>query len=211
MKSCSLLHWEEINNWNQLKAYLKSHPGNPAVSEFDWGTGENPRRSARFSEKAKASPPEKESPRKRSRKSSGSKKGEKESVTEGENEVQMQWTKSAEIQLEETAPVEVNDDLKFHEDARKPRMAMKEKLRSRARTGTAEEAGSSEVAENGSNNVEEMAEKLQQSDSEKENAPDHKNIPDNVAMNEDGGTQDTTNGSTVSAQNGWEIMENGHG
>ncbi|KAJ6427453.1 hypothetical protein OIU84_022950 [Salix udensis] len=75
--------------------YLKSHPGNPAVSEFDWGTGENPRRSARFSEKAKASPTEKESPRKRSRKSSGSKKGEKESVTEGENEVQMQWTKSA--------------------------------------------------------------------------------------------------------------------
>ncbi|KAJ6715259.1 METHYL-CPG BINDING DOMAIN CONTAINING PROTEIN EXPRESSED [Salix viminalis] len=207
-------------------AYLKSHPGNPAVSEFDWGTGENPRRSARFSEKAKASPPEKESPRKRSRKSSGSKKGEKESVTEGENEVQMQWTKSAEIQLEETAPVEVNDDLKFHEDAKETKngdegeakeaehaLEVKEKEHGGAavRYKAAEEAGSSEVAENGSNNVEEMAEKLQQSDSEKENAPDHKNIPDNVAMNEDGGTQDTTNGSTVSAQNGWEIMENGHG
>uniref|UniRef100_A0A6N2M8X0 Uncharacterized protein n=1 Tax=Salix viminalis TaxID=40686 RepID=A0A6N2M8X0_SALVM len=207
-------------------AYLKSHPGNPAVSEFDWGTGENPRRSARFSEKAKASPPGKESPRKRSRKSSGSKKGEKESVTEGENEVQMQWTKSAEIQLEETAPVEVNDDLKFHEDAKETKngdegeakeaehaLEVKEKEHGGAavRYKAAEEAGSSEVAENGSNNVEEMAEKLQQSDSEKENAPDHKNIPDNVAMNEDGGTQDTTNGSTVSAQNGWEIMENGHG
>ncbi|KAJ6308933.1 hypothetical protein OIU76_018513 [Salix suchowensis] len=128
-------------------------------------------------------------------------------------------------QLEETAPVEVNDDIKVHEDAKETKngdegeakeaqhaLEVKEKEHGGAavRYKAAEEAGSSEVAENGSNKVEEMAEKLQQTDSERQNAPDHKNIPDNVAMNEDGGTQDTTNG-TVSAQNGWEIMENGHG
>ncbi|XP_028108874.1 uncharacterized protein LOC114307678 [Camellia sinensis] len=44
---------KEIINRKQLEQYLKSHPGNPAISEFDWGTGETPRRSARISEKAK--------------------------------------------------------------------------------------------------------------------------------------------------------------
>ncbi|GFZ07955.1 methyl-CPG-binding domain 10 [Actinidia rufa] len=42
---------EEINNRKQLEQYLKSHPDNPAVSEFDWGTGDTPRRSARISSK----------------------------------------------------------------------------------------------------------------------------------------------------------------
>ncbi|KAE8637186.1 hypothetical protein CSA_021699, partial [Cucumis sativus] len=48
---------EAIHNKRQLDQYLKSHPGNPASSEFDWRTGETPRRSARISEKAKATPP----------------------------------------------------------------------------------------------------------------------------------------------------------
>ncbi|OUZ99883.1 Methyl-CpG DNA binding [Macleaya cordata] len=70
---------EEISNRKQLEQYLKSHPGGPAISEFDWGTGETPRRSVRISEKAKATPPsESEPPKKRSRKSSGSKKDNKE-------------------------------------------------------------------------------------------------------------------------------------
>jgi hypothetical protein len=30
---------EEIKNKRQLSQYLKAHPGGPAVSEFDWGTG----------------------------------------------------------------------------------------------------------------------------------------------------------------------------
>ncbi|KAF8393206.1 hypothetical protein HHK36_021447 [Tetracentron sinense] len=87
---------EEINNRKQLEKYLKSHPGGPAISEFDWGTGETPRRSTRISEKAKASPPpESEPPKKRSRKSSGSKKDNKETEvtpeeTEGNKEVDMQ-------------------------------------------------------------------------------------------------------------------------
>ncbi|KAL2555014.1 methyl-CpG-binding domain-containing protein 11-like [Forsythia ovata] len=85
---------EEINNRRQLEQYLKSHPGNPALSEFDWSTGETPRRSSRISEKAKATPPSKESesPNKRRRKASGTKKdremdtGKEES--EGKKEVE---------------------------------------------------------------------------------------------------------------------------
>nr|6ACV_A Chain A, Methyl-CpG-binding domain-containing protein 11 [Arabidopsis thaliana] len=29
---------EEISNRKQLEQYLKSHPGNPAIAEFDWTT-----------------------------------------------------------------------------------------------------------------------------------------------------------------------------
>ncbi|MED6168034.1 hypothetical protein PIB30_008387 [Stylosanthes scabra] len=82
---------EEINNRKQLEQYLKAHPGGPAASEFDWGTGETPRRSARISEKAKvAPPPESEPPKKRGKKSSASKKDEKEEEKEETKEVQMQ-------------------------------------------------------------------------------------------------------------------------
>ncbi|XP_071742245.1 uncharacterized protein [Rutidosis leptorrhynchoides] len=72
---------EEITNRKQLEQYLKSHPGGPKISEFDWTSGQTPRRSTRISEKVKSTPPpsETESPKKRSRKSSSSKK-EKEDV-----------------------------------------------------------------------------------------------------------------------------------
>lgn len=70
---------EEITSRKQLEQYLKSHPGNPAISEFDWSTGETPRRSARISEKAKITPPPLESePPKKRRRSSISKKEKKE-------------------------------------------------------------------------------------------------------------------------------------
>lgn len=72
-----------------MELYLKAHPGGPAASEFDWGTGETPRRSARISEKAKAAPPrESEPPKKRSRKTSASKQDnkEKEAAPEGTEE-----------------------------------------------------------------------------------------------------------------------------
>ncbi|WJX48782.1 hypothetical protein P8452_35301 [Trifolium repens] len=75
---------EEISSKKQLEKYLKAHPGNPNISEFDWGTGETPRRSTRISEKVKTTPPPSEAgpPKKRSRKSSGSKKDDKETETE---------------------------------------------------------------------------------------------------------------------------------
>lgn len=68
---------EEIKSKRQLDQFLKSHPGGPSVSEFDWGTGDTPRRSARISEKSKATEsPESEPVKKKQR--SASKKGEKE-------------------------------------------------------------------------------------------------------------------------------------
>ncbi|CAK9164878.1 unnamed protein product [Ilex paraguariensis] len=90
---------EEINNRKKMEQYLKMHPGNPAISEFDWGTGETPRRSARISEKAKATPPstESEQSKKRSRKSSSTNKDNKEmeiptEETEGKEKVELQDT-----------------------------------------------------------------------------------------------------------------------
>uniref|UniRef100_M4EEJ5 glucan endo-1,3-beta-D-glucosidase n=1 Tax=Brassica campestris TaxID=3711 RepID=M4EEJ5_BRACM len=74
---------EEINNRKQLEQYLKSHPGSPAIAEFDWTTSGTPRRrSARISEKTKSTPsPDKEPPKKRGRtKSSGSKKDTDEGI-----------------------------------------------------------------------------------------------------------------------------------
>ncbi|CAG7877451.1 unnamed protein product [Brassica rapa] len=74
---------EEINNRKQLEQYLKSHPGSPAIAEFDWTTSGTPRRrSARISEKTKSTPsPDKEPPKKRGRtKSSGSKKDTDEEI-----------------------------------------------------------------------------------------------------------------------------------
>ncbi|KAG4972637.1 hypothetical protein AAZX31_13G346400 [Glycine max] len=76
---------EEINTKKQLEQYLKAHPGNPVISEFDWGTGETPRRSARISEKVKSTPPaDSDTPKKRARKSSGSKKDNKETESASE-------------------------------------------------------------------------------------------------------------------------------
>ncbi|XP_062008209.1 methyl-CpG-binding domain-containing protein 11-like isoform X1 [Rosa rugosa] len=90
---------EEINNKKQLEQYLKSHPGNPALSEFDWSTGETPRRSSRISEKVKSTPPpENEPPKKRGRKSSGSKdnKVETTDAEHGTNDTEMKDAEVAE-------------------------------------------------------------------------------------------------------------------
>ncbi|CAK8574637.1 unnamed protein product [Lathyrus sativus] len=78
---------EEITSRRQLERYLKSHPENPNISEFDWGTSDTPRRSSRISEKVKTtSPAEAEPPKKRGRKSIGSKKDDKVTETEAHSE-----------------------------------------------------------------------------------------------------------------------------
>ncbi|XP_071729531.1 methyl-CpG-binding domain-containing protein 10-like isoform X1 [Rutidosis leptorrhynchoides] len=71
---------DDIMNRKQLEQYLNAHPGGPKLSEFDWGSGESPRRSTRISEKVKSTPPaaENESPKKRVRKSSSLKKDKTE-------------------------------------------------------------------------------------------------------------------------------------
>ncbi|KAE8682408.1 Methyl-CpG-binding domain-containing protein 11 [Hibiscus syriacus] len=94
---------EEINNRKQLEKYLKSHPGNPPLSEFDWGTGETPRRSSRISEKAKATPtPEKEPPKKRGRKSSTAKKEHEETEAVPEKPEGEKESEKEDVQIVET-------------------------------------------------------------------------------------------------------------
>ncbi|CAL5198645.1 unnamed protein product [Lathyrus oleraceus] len=82
---------EEIHNKRQLDKYLKANPGGPNISEFDWGTGETPRRSSRISEKVKASPPlePKSEPSKKRYKKSASKKEASEDEEETKD-VEMQ-------------------------------------------------------------------------------------------------------------------------
>ncbi|GMH04533.1 hypothetical protein Nepgr_006373 [Nepenthes gracilis] len=102
---------EEIGSRRQLEQYLKLHPGGPALSDFDWGTGETPRRSARISEKAKASPAESETPKKRTRKMSASKKISQDA------DATIEVTKAEDVQVEEaekseTAAKESQDEKK---------------------------------------------------------------------------------------------------
>ncbi|KAK7304167.1 hypothetical protein RJT34_15259 [Clitoria ternatea] len=111
---------EDFNNKKQLEKYLKAHPGGPAVSEFDWGTGETPRRSTRISEKAKATPPpESEPPKKRGKRSSASKNEASQEEKEDTKEVQMQEadnTKDDKDIEEEKNVVKENQDDKSVED-----------------------------------------------------------------------------------------------
>ncbi|KAL0429783.1 UNVERIFIED_CONTAM: Glucan endo-1,3-beta-glucosidase 14 [Sesamum radiatum] len=111
---------EEIGNRKQLEQYLKAHPGSPALSEFDWGTGETPRRSARISEKVKATPPSKEiePPKKRGRRSSAKKDKEMETgkeEAEGIKITEMQDAGTGEKKVEEKE-TEVTNESKLEED-----------------------------------------------------------------------------------------------
>lgn len=80
---------EEIKSKRQLELYMKSHPGGPSTSEFDWGTGDTPRRSSRLTDKSKAvESPESETPKKKQRKSGLKKVGKgKEEDSDGDVEV----------------------------------------------------------------------------------------------------------------------------
>ncbi|KAL8223142.1 hypothetical protein R6Q57_020541 [Mikania cordata] len=106
---------EDITNRKQLEQFLKAHPGGPKVSEFDWGSGETPRRSTRISEKVKSTPPpsEPEPVKKRARKSSSSKKGkkEKEDVPEVITDI--------DVEMKEAEKVE-KDDIKLENDRNAP-------------------------------------------------------------------------------------------
>ncbi|XP_010917954.1 uncharacterized protein [Elaeis guineensis] len=122
---------EEIKNKKQLDQYLKSHPGGPSSSEFDWGFGDTPRRSARISEKAKASEtPESEPPKKRERTSSSKKgaKGKKD-VGDGDNEAPGEKDTPV-VEAEGGADVgmkEIKDDVgKVKEDAAAPEVVANE-------------------------------------------------------------------------------------
>lgn len=76
---------EEIRNRRQLEKYLKTHDGNPGVSEFDWTTGEAPRRSARIRKVKAMPPPAVLEPTKKRRRTSSATKKDKEMDVENEN------------------------------------------------------------------------------------------------------------------------------
>ncbi|XVE89094.1 hypothetical protein DITRI_Ditri19aG0122800 [Diplodiscus trichospermus] len=98
---------EEISNRKQLEQYLKAHHGNPPITEFDWGTGETPRRSARISEKSKATPtPEKEPPKKRGRKSLSAKKENQETEAVPEKAEGEKGSEKEDMQATEKETVE---------------------------------------------------------------------------------------------------------
>ncbi|KAK4727759.1 hypothetical protein R3W88_032676 [Solanum pinnatisectum] len=105
---------EEITTRKQLEQYLKSHPGGPPAVEFDWGTGETPRRSARITGKAKAtqSPTESEPAKKRGRKSSSSKKDSKDKEVPKETEAAKDDDmEEAEKHEKDTAAMEAEKDV----------------------------------------------------------------------------------------------------
>ncbi|KAI5072040.1 hypothetical protein GOP47_0012146 [Adiantum capillus-veneris] len=109
---------EEIKNKRLLDRYLKSHPGGPASSEFDWSTGETPtRRSSRLSTKMRPSldSPKSASAEKRRKKTVDNEKprdeekGEPEEVppepsTEKKDEI-MENVEESEVKPVEEAPV----------------------------------------------------------------------------------------------------------
>ncbi|MCD9644674.1 hypothetical protein HAX54_033084 [Datura stramonium] len=110
---------EEITTRKQLEKYLKSHPGGPPVAEFDWGTGETPRRSARIIEKAKAAPssPLSEPAKKRSRKSSASKKDSKDKTVPEETEAAKDDDmEEAEKHEKDTAVMDAEKDVEQKQD-----------------------------------------------------------------------------------------------
>lgn len=135
---------EEMSNRKQLEQYLKSHPGNPGITEFDWTTSGTPRRSARISEKTKSTPsPDKEPPKKRGRtKSSGSKKdteGEKSEV--GEENSHVQDTEMTPLE-NENVTVKANDAKDDMAPVQEAGESTKEKVESQ--TDKEEETGSIE-------------------------------------------------------------------
>ncbi|KAF8365224.1 hypothetical protein HHK36_032764 [Tetracentron sinense] len=191
---------EEINNRKQLEQYLKSHHGGPTITEFDWGTGETPRRSTRISEKAKTTPPpESEPPKKRSRKSSGSKKDNKE-------------TEVAPEETEEQKEVDMQDVEKEKTIAKETQGEKEVKTQEGVELTKAEkEAGSSEATLNKKEKMEDthISEKAEQPqiEAEKEDGPNHgeEEKPSTVVAEEtkhdvEGGEKEKHNGNAPESE-----------
>lgn len=138
---------EEIRTKRHLEKYLKTN-GGPNISEFDWGTGETPRRSSRIVEKVKAAPPaepKSDPPKKRSRKSSASKKEASEDEAEETKDVEMQEageTKDDKDLEPEKEAVNENEDKKGAEDA-----DVKESIQPGETTDIANDEGKSNTAD----------------------------------------------------------------
>ncbi|XP_031092124.1 methyl-CpG-binding domain-containing protein 10-like [Ipomoea triloba] len=184
---------EEINNKRQLGQYLKSHPGNPAASEFDWGTGETPRRSSRISEKSKARPltSEIETHKKRRRTSSGRKKDSKEAEeAEGKEEEKdkeaAKETEGEEKKEAETAKEET-EDKKEGEESTEPKdedTAKDDKSLDDSKDGAAEVVVNADKAETESKSTE-LTSSMEGTDEIKESkgSDDHPKLQDEEIEN----------------------------
>ncbi|WOH01032.1 hypothetical protein DCAR_0520410 [Daucus carota subsp. sativus] len=174
---------EEISTRKQLEQYLKSHPGGPAMSEFDWGAGDTPRRSARISQKVKATPsPENDPPTKRSRKSSSKKNvGKVEEAIPKENLVKEVAKEIAgDEQEDKKVETQVAEDVgKKLEDESKDEIHVKD--------GETAQASKEEPKQVDDLKVNKDAEESKLAEPEKENskepivdqAPNETNIPEN--------------------------------
>ncbi|XAR50547.1 hypothetical protein NMG60_11004900 [Bertholletia excelsa] len=214
---------EEFNSRKQLEQYLKSHPGNPSISEFDWGTGETPRRSARISEKVKATPPSTEGrrPKKRGRKSSASKKDAemKDDVSEkvageenggaGPKESQVPNGDNGDKEQLETNPDEgLEKDIEFKNNTQKAENGVEELKEVKP----SHEAGCTEQASDASN---EKQDKPENASMDKSAGADHVKLNGAapLAIGELGETQELLNRDSkvqeeaVQTKDG-EVMEN---
>ncbi|KAF5725832.1 methyl-CpG-binding domain-containing protein 10-like isoform X1 [Tripterygium wilfordii] len=142
---------EEFSGRRQLDQYLKAHPGGPATSEFDWGTGETPRRSARISEKAKVAPALEPEPPKKRRRSSLSKKDnlQTENAPKGTEEPK-------EIHMGEAEKKKDNADVEVEKDIVKANQDSKDEAQD---TGAKTEAASSKEAKGEDVNISNDTEK----------------------------------------------------
>ncbi|XP_041991981.1 methyl-CpG-binding domain-containing protein 10-like [Salvia splendens] len=109
---------EEIKSKRQLEQYLKSHPGGPSASEFDWSKGDTPRRSARLSEKSKevAATPTSQSPKKKQKRSATKAAAVEKSNADAEEE---EATGEKDATAEETKDPLEEDLIAGSEDAQK--------------------------------------------------------------------------------------------
>ncbi|XP_048134237.1 methyl-CpG-binding domain-containing protein 11 [Rhodamnia argentea] len=163
---------DEITNRKQLDQYLKQHPGGPAISEFDWGTGETPRRSARISEKAKVTPPpEFETPKKKARRTSVFRKDKKETEaapeeTEEKKEVDMADAEKTEKDMAETekemkVPKENRNENKERAEDGDGKTVQTEEPTEGADSGKAEEAKENKTNAGGDDKENEKAEDVE--------------------------------------------------
>lgn len=108
---------EEIKSRAQLDRYLKSHPGGPPISEFNWSAGVTPRRSSRLSEKVQgeAETPESEAKKKpnRSRKSDAGSEDNKHAKKRRKSEASSAEKEAS--KEEEMQDVDCDEDLKKEE------------------------------------------------------------------------------------------------
>ncbi|KAL8497153.1 hypothetical protein ACS0TY_020730 [Phlomoides rotata] len=153
---------EELSSRKQLEQYLKAHAGSPASSEFDWGTGETPRRSARISGKANTTPPSKESktPTKRRRSSSAAKKNKV--LDAGKDDGAKEETEDMKVDEKQDAGTEA---MKI-DDEKKDAETMEKK--------TGEEQPQETVLEAKAEDTEDVNEKPRDNVAAKENEPEGK-------------------------------------